>query len=227
MWYTALLLGLAGSLHCLSMCSPLAMAVTSMRHPFFINRLVYNGGRILTYGLLGVLFSAFGSLFQFPAIQQWLSIGLGCALIVLGITGIGNIKIPFVSAFIYTLTLQLKKWFAVFIHKKSTISILFLGMLNGLLPCGLTYLALTYCITLTSPAYGFIFMLLFGAGTLPVMLGITSVLQTLINRFHINFSKVNTYALIGLGVLLISRSFVSSHHTSHSPHSETEIPVCR
>ncbi|HMR57037.1 MAG TPA: sulfite exporter TauE/SafE family protein, partial [Cyclobacteriaceae bacterium] len=53
MW-TAIVLGLAGSLHCAGMCSPLAMAVTAKK-PFVINKVVYNSGRILIYGLLGAL----------------------------------------------------------------------------------------------------------------------------------------------------------------------------
>jgi sulfite exporter TauE/SafE len=53
MW-TAIVLGLAGSLHCAGMCSPLAMAVTA-RKPFMLHKVVYNTGRVLIYGLLGVV----------------------------------------------------------------------------------------------------------------------------------------------------------------------------
>lgn len=68
MW-TAIVLGLAGSLHCAGMCSPLAMAVTA-RKPFVINKVIYNTGRIFTYGLLGVLAAVFGGLFSLTAYQE-------------------------------------------------------------------------------------------------------------------------------------------------------------
>jgi sulfite exporter TauE/SafE len=75
MW-TAIVLGLAGSLHCAGMCSPLAMAVTAKK-PFVINKVVYNSGRILIYGLLGALAAAFGSLFSLTAYQSVLSFLMG------------------------------------------------------------------------------------------------------------------------------------------------------
>ena len=57
--WTAFLLGFVGSLHCAGMCGPLALAlpvVGKTRATFFLSRLTYNFGRIVTYGLLGVLF---------------------------------------------------------------------------------------------------------------------------------------------------------------------------
>src|SRR6478736_4776167 len=183
MWFTALILGLAGSLHCIFMCSPLAMAVTGLKGTFMLNRIVYNLGRIFSYGILGVLVSSFGLLFQFSGYQNLLSITLGCILIVMGISGMSSVYIPQVNRVMSKGTNVLKKMFSKFIGKKTWGAMTMMGMLNGLLPCGLTYLALTYCITLPRPDQGFLFMAIFGLGTLPVMLGLTTVLQKLITRF--------------------------------------------
>jgi sulfite exporter TauE/SafE len=67
---TAALVGLGGSLHCVGMCGPLALAlygggnrVTSgvtLSAPFIWGRLLYNGGRLITYALLGGLFGLLG-----------------------------------------------------------------------------------------------------------------------------------------------------------------------
>lgn len=205
MWITALILGLAGSLHCVGMCSPLAMAVTRVRTPFIINKLLYNGGRIFTYGLLGALASSFGLFFQFTAYQNILSITVGCLLVLIGIGGISGIKIPIVTPSIQFIVLRLKVLFGKFLKQKSYPAITALGILNGLLPCGLTYLAMTYCLTLQGPLDGFYFMVLFGAGTLPVLLGITSVFNFLIKRFRFNTGRLSTAMFIFLGCLLIAR----------------------
>ena len=111
MWLTALLIGLAGSFHCLGMCSPLAIAVTTLQKPFFINRLVYNSGRIFTYGLLGALVSTFGSLFRLSGFQNILTVLLGSVLIILGLAGSSQLRIPFLSSVVLRITIRIKCFF--------------------------------------------------------------------------------------------------------------------
>lgn len=226
MLFTAIVLGFAGSLHCIGMCSPLAMSVTASRTPFLINRIVYNGGRILTYGLLGGLVSVLGSLVRIPELQNILSAAVGSVLVLLGLTGVSTIRIPLLTTFMVKLSGFVKSLFTVFLQRKGFLSIAFMGMVNGLLPCGLTYLALTYCLTLTDGLHGVLFMLIFGVGTLPAMLGATSVIQSLIHRFRINFKKLTTVVMITMGLLLISRSFFTHQHHIDNPIKQ-EIVICR
>lgn len=227
MLFTAIVIGFAGSLHCLGMCSPLAIAVTGMQKPYMKNRIVYNVGRIFTYALLGALVSSFGSLFQFSGFQNLLSIVLGSVLIVLGLTGMSSIRIPFLTHAMQHITIRIKSLFSKFIQRKTILSIAFMGMLNGLLPCGLTYVALTYCLALPNAMNGFFFMLIFGAGTLPVMLGLTSVVQTLISRFNISFRKLTTVVMISLGALLITRSLFIHDHGKSNVTEGDNIVICR
>src|SRR5579872_4170088 len=61
--WTALILGLVGSLHCAGMCGPLALALPrGAKSPwgFLVGRLAYNSGRIVTYCLLGLIFGLVG-----------------------------------------------------------------------------------------------------------------------------------------------------------------------
>lgn len=227
MLFTAIIIGFAGSLHCLGMCSPLAMAVTRLRKPFIINRLFYNGGRIFVYGILGVFVSIFGSLFQFTAFQNIFSLSLGCLLILFGIIGISSVHVPFLTTGALKVTGLVKNLFSIFLQKKGLLSITCMGMLNGLLPCGLTYLALTYCLTLSDAWHGFLFMLIFGAGTLPVMLGLTSALQPLITRFDINFRRITRIVLIVLGGLLITRSLLFHLPYNGNTIAKENIVICR
>jgi sulfite exporter TauE/SafE len=226
MVFTALLMGLAGSMHCAGMCSPLAAAVTSYRSPSFINRVIYNVGRIVCYGVLGAIISTIGTLFQFPILQNMFSVTLGCLLILFGITGLANFKIPVITKILQRVSLFIKTIFKKFLTKKTMTALFTMGIINGLLPCGLTYLALSYCILLPSAASGFLFMFLFGVGTLPVMLGFTSVIQLVINRFHLTYHKITTITLITLGVLLISRTWINHNHSQHDTVANTEIMIC-
>jgi sulfite exporter TauE/SafE len=209
MLITAFVIGFLGSLHCAGMCSPLAMAVTNLSKPAFINRFTYNGGRIVSYGLQGIAAASIGTLFEFTGFQTVFSITLGTLLIIAGFAGITKFKIPLVTYAIQKLTTFIKVRLSDFINKKTKIALIITGMLNGLLPCGLTYMALTYCLTITNPVDGFFYMLVFGLGTLPVMLGLTSVVQMLITRFNVNFRKLTTVTMVVLGVLLICRSLTS------------------
>src|SRR4051812_15703352 len=114
MWWIAASMGLVGSLHCLGMCSPLVMIITT-RQPFPIARLLYNLGRILTYGVLGMAAGTFGSLFNMSGIQQNISLVLGIALIVVGISGTNQLRIPLITRSMHRLMVLVKSKFSLFL----------------------------------------------------------------------------------------------------------------
>ena len=226
MWITALMLGFAGSMHCLGMCSPLVLAVTSMTPKSILNRVVYNSGRILTYASLGAVVSSAGLVLPLHKFQNIVSIALGIVLLLLGIGGVKRIKIPGLTSFVQRVSAPIKNRFAHLIKQKKLSGIFALGALNGLLPCGLTAIALTWCVTLRGPGDGFNFMLLFGAGTLPVMLGFTALLPVVLKKINWSIHKLSTAMLILSGCLLIAR--VVLVHVSHAPSgSIVEIIMCK
>jgi sulfite exporter TauE/SafE len=221
MFLTALILGFTGSLHCLGMCSPLAMTVTGQSSRGLVKRIVYNLGRILTYSIAGSIVAAIGFALIFFKIQNILTIGLGIILLIAGLSGVTQLKIPFVTSAIARFSSRLRMYFSVFIQRKSYGAVFLLGSLNGLLPCGLSFIALSFCLSFDNPVDGFYFMMLFGAGTLPVLLGATSIFHWLVNRLHVSFAKISTAMLIVSGVLLIGRVFAD--HTIHSPESPASV----
>ena len=227
MLLTAFILGIAGSFHCAGMCSPLAFAVTNIKKTVWANRLIYNAGRILTYGILGTVVSTIGVALPFEKFQAGLSIGMGVILILIGLVGTGRIKIPYLHQPVNRFTFFLKNKFSFLIQKKNTGSLILLGALNGLLPCGLTFIALTSCLILPDAWDGFYFMVIFGAGTLPVMLGFLSLVQFLIARFKISFQRVNTIMLIAAGGLLIARVAFMKDHSTVISKTTNAIEVCR
>ena len=225
MFLTAFIIGFAGSLHCASMCSPLVMAVTSFKKPYIYNRIIYNAGRIMTYGVLGMTAAAFGSLFNFNGFQTVLSFVLGGILLIMGITGSKLIqRIPVLTTIVHRVTVWIRDLFSQLLKEKRILSHLLLGALNGLLPCGLTYLALTYCLILPDYTSGFVFMFYFGLGTLPVMLGFTSALKYLMHRYQFSLHRFSTVSMIVLGLLLIGRATLE--HTKAVTTTNNNIIIC-
>ncbi len=228
MWWTALVMGFAGSLHCAGMCSPLAMAVTSQK-PFLFSKVIYNTGRIFTYGILGAIAATFGSLFMITPYQGIVSFIIGALFLLMGIGAISGVRIPLVSNALNRFTNRLKSFFHFWLKEKSDFSVLVMGMLNGLLPCGLTYLAMTYCFIMPSPFEGFWFMILFGAGTWPVMIGFTWLLGLGFGKIKLNYQRITTVVFIMIGVWLLARVMINhpmdSHHDKLSK-SITEEVIC-
>jgi uncharacterized protein len=228
MFIAALIIGFAGSLHCVGMCSPLAMTISNLNPSAIFNRLIYNGGRILMYGILGALVGTIGEVLPFSGFQNILSIGLGISLLIVAITGISNIHVPFLAKLFQRLAAELKKLFGKFLQRKNYGSVFVLGTLNGLLPCGLTFLALSYSLTLGSTLNGFYSMISFGLGTLPVMLGLTYFFQFLAKRYGVNFSRLTTVLVFVSGCLLIARVFIFHEaHPHYGNESVVEIILCR
>lgn len=216
MLMTALLMGLAGGLHCAGMCSPLVLAVTA-RNPFLSTKLLYNAGRIFTYGMLGGIAATLGRIIPLGQYQQVFAFAMGATLLLLGFGAIQGVRIPIITSAVQQFTGWLKVRFGKYIQQKNKSSIFLLGVLNGLLPCGLTYMAMSYCLILEEPLSGVMFMLIFGMGTLPVMVGIVWVIGKFTTRFSWVYSKVTTMLLIAIGLLIMVRAFNNpdQHMTNH------------
>ncbi len=222
---TALMMGLAGSLHCAGMCSPLAMALTKNK-PFLLSSILYNSGRVLIYSLLGALAAGFGSLFHLAPYQQVVSILLGITFLLIGF-GIGNIRLPYLSSSINWFTVFLKKLFGSVINQKSLITTFLLGMINGLLPCGLTYIALSACFVLPQAMDGFLFMIYFGLGTWPVMIGFTKLIRIAKWKSNFSLTRFSKLAMIFIGGMLLLRIWLHPHLDTPADESLEQIVICK
>src|ERR1017187_6538648 len=138
--WTAFLLGLVGSLHCAGMCGPLALALPAAGNTtpgYVLGRVAYNAGRIVTYCLLGIVFGLAGWTFLLAGLQRWISIALGVALLV----GLFASRKLALSRPVTSAVNQLKSGMSVLLRRRSIAALAVLGLLNGLLPCGLVYVA--------------------------------------------------------------------------------------
>jgi hypothetical protein len=80
-----------------------------------------------------------------------------------------------------------------------------IGLLNGLLPCGLVYLAIAGAIGTGSVYFGIAFMVLFGLGTLPMMLLISWIGNLFTIAVRNTMNKIIPYIVVLIGVLFILR----------------------
>ena len=147
-------------------------------------------------------------------------------MVSIGLLGIRNYNIPGLTFILNKVTVRLKQLFSSQLKTKSYASIFLLGSINGFRPCGLTMVALTVCVGLQGPVDGFQFMMLFGFGTLPVMLGFTSMATVLLNRFHISFKTLTSATMFVTGALLIARVFFFHAHGAEMHQSVVEIILC-
>lgn len=205
---TALLLGLAGSLHCVGMCGPLLLALpldAAGKRQVLRQMLVYHSGRILTYAALGMLFGLLGKGLAVAGMQKVLSIGAG--VFMLGMAFMAwrferlITALPGFGAF----THEVKSRIGKLMRQNPNGSTFSIGLLNGLLPCGMVYAALAGAIATTGIPEGGLFMLAFGLGTLPLLL-IVSVLGRSFSVSIRQKIKIAQPILLGLvGLLLLQR----------------------
>jgi sulfite exporter TauE/SafE len=202
--WTAFVLGLVGGLHCVGMCGPLALALPvplGGRVSFVAGRLLYNLGRVVTYALLGLVFGLVGRTLLLAGLQRWLSIGLGLALIVGWLTS----RRLATSLPVAHVVDRLKSGMGGLLRQRSVASLAALGLLNGLLPCGLVYVALAGAVARGSQLDGILYMAVFGLGTLPMMLGISLSGRLFPLAFRLKLRRAIPVGICLLAGLLILR----------------------
>jgi len=197
------ILGLAGSLHCALMCGPLLLALpASGPSPAAraLGRTVYHGGRIGVYGLLGVLFGLAGSALALAGLQRWVSLGAGAAVLI-GLLlskrfALGS-PVTHMVAWIKSIFGRLLKW-------RGLSASFLLGALNGLLPCGLVYVACAGAAATGSAGGGLLYMAVFGLGTIPTLLAV-SLAGHMVRWPRLRWRGVTPLLAVLAGVLLILR----------------------
>lgn len=206
--YTAFLVGLLGSMHCIGMCGPIAIALpvpASSNISFFTGRILYNLGRVVSYAILGLMFGLVGERVALAGVQQTVSIALGVIIII-------AILLPqkYKNYFIQHRAVQwamvpIKKNIGI-LFKKGTFSAMFLiGILNGFLPCGLVYVALAGAIASGDAISGLAVMILFGFGTVPAMFAATVFGKYINIGIRTKLRKATPYLAIILAIIFIMR----------------------
>ncbi len=230
MLYTAFILGLVGSLHCVGMCGPLTLLLptdTSSKIRFLTGRLLYNLGRISTYALLGILIGFMGEQVAVFVSQKWVSIGFGI-LIIIGLIVYHSFNKSL--RFVY-FNSRLNNWVSSLFGKAGKrpffVSQYTFGLVNGLLPCGMVYAALAGAFLQVQVWEGGVYMLLFGLGTVPLMLlaslGFGFVRK---NRFF-SFKRIVPVSYSIIAILLIFRGISSDMPSLYTQTAFSFITHCQ
>lgn len=205
---SAFILGLFGSFHCLGMCGPIALALPLNTSSFFtklMGSLSYNLGRIFTYSLIGVLFGIFGKGLRIAGVLQATSIVLGVVILLSLILPTLFRKMNFTAAWYLKFNNWINKSIGFFLKRKSNGALLILGMLNGLLPCGLVFMAIAGALVYGGAAEGALFMAVFGLGTLPMMGLLPFLSHSLSASVRKKMTKAIPYIMAVFAVLFILR----------------------
>jgi len=172
MLWSALVFGLLGSFHCIGMCGPIAFMLPVDRSNSTkkaVQIFTYHLGRLLAYAIIGLLFGLLGKSLYIFGIQQQLSIIIGIVMIVIVLIPTKTFNKYNVSKPIYRGISKVKSALGNALKKKTADTFLTIGFLNGFLPCGLVYMAVFASLAMQSPVKGGLYMVLFGAGTIPLM----------------------------------------------------------
>ena len=224
MAYSAFILGLLGSLHCLGMCGPLSLLLPVDKRRYLIGRLIYNLGRITTYGLLGLLIGAIGEQAGFAIPQKIIFISLGSFLLLyLVIPAKWKNKLSLWRP--VTRMASFTRQAIGRLHKRNGFAVQYgFGLVNGLVPCGLVYAALSGAFLTAGTADAVLFMVLFGAGTLPMMMsfGVIGKFLPAFLRVRPQLLYTVTYAIMGVFFLYKGLQLPIGHYANSH-----EITICR
>lgn len=213
MWWNiaipGFILGCMSSLHCVGMCGPLVLALPVQALQGgrkMAGVLLYNAGRITSYTLLGVVVALTGRQLFVPAWQHGVAIAAGVLILTIVILqhmrGV-TVRMPGMARFyavIYT-------FIGRNLRSRALATLFLTGIANGLLPCGLVWIALTAAFTSGSVYGGILFMMSYGVGTVPLMAALSFFGITASLSLRNTFKKITPVLALMAGVLLLLRGF--------------------
>ena len=208
MLYSALIFGLLGSFHCVGMCGPIAFLLPVDRKNSakrVLQLISYHLGRIFTYSLLGLVFGIVGKSLNLFGMQQQLCIGIGILMItaILIPTKLFN-RYNF-SKPMYKTVGKVKNAMGAELKKKNSGTFFIIGFLNGLLPCGLVYMAIFGALATGGAWEGSLYMFIFGLGTIPLMTIAIYIGNFITGKVKQRILKVIPVFVVIVGILFILR----------------------
>lgn len=205
------IMGFMGSLHCVGMCGGLVTAISiNAKKIWWFGLLTYQLGRVSTYAMLGLILGFTGlALHDFGGdlIQRLIAILAGSLMITFALNLAGWLPDPVrrLSAWVTRKTglMQLANSLAQHARLRGWYA---LGLVNGLLPCGLVYAALAMSIASGNAIHASFMMACFGLGTIPAMMFVPSIMQKMSPIFRLNTLRFAAFFIMALGLITILRS---------------------
>jgi sulfite exporter TauE/SafE len=205
MLWTAVILGLLSSLHCVGMCGPIALMLPLDRHNparKVLQIIFYHLGKSTTYALLGLVFGLAGRGLFLAGMQQKFSILMGAVMIAIVLMGAAAERFGAKLMPLQGLA-RIKASLGKSLGQSSFNALFTVGMLNGLLPCAMVYSALFGALAMQAAPLGGLYMLLFGLGTLPLMASVHYL-----GAFIPNAVRRHANKIIPIGGLIVGSLFI-------------------
>lgn len=196
------LMGFAGSLHCIGMCGPLVVSLemTSGKSQWMRSRWVYHLGRLTSYTLLGAAFGMLGLGIAQLGFQRWLVLLSGGWMLLL------LIRPPQAGRWKFLAWQdRVRRAFLIRMKDNHLGARFVMGALNGLLPCGLVYVALAASLATMEGWKGAAFMAVFGLATSPALFFVSVISKMLSARFRNNSFRWVQIGLVTMSFLIILR----------------------
>ena len=211
--------------HCIGMCGGIVIAYSSAKIDAkspktaqAIAHLTYSLGRITTYTAMGAIFGAIGGVLSFNSLAiATLTIIAGVFMVLAGLSLIGKFKFLTLLEHSFSSTSWYQKIFRETIQSKGLSSFYILGLLNGLLPCGLVYFFAVTAASTGSPIWGAFVMFIFGISTIPSLftLGFFAGIFTK-NNIRKTMMSLASIVVIVYGLYTIYRGYDFIQHPNKS-----------
>jgi sulfite exporter TauE/SafE len=212
---------LTGLSHCVGMCGPLVGALALRRQAAQADLatplVLYQMGRLTTYGLLGAIVGSGGGVLA-AAMRDWqgvFAVALGILVILLGFGLLDLFPLQRWIASVAPVRL-VSRWVKYCLTSQHPATPFGLGLGNGLLPCGAIYAMLVLASLSGDLVKGAGLMLLFGLGTLPAMLGFGLFSGLVSLRLRSHLYRVAAFLLVVVGLQLTLRGLALHGQLSHT-----------
>lgn len=190
------------------MCGPIAMMLPvdrSNEAKKITQIITYHIGKLTAYGTLGLIFGLLGRSFYLAGMQQQLSIIVGILMILVAVIPEKVFAKYNFSKPVYRIITKVKSSLGQQFKNKSYKSLFTIGLLNGFLPCGMVYVALFGAIAMQNVSLGIGYMILFGIGTIPMMVAVVYASGLISFSFRGTIQKAIPLVAVIIGMLFIIR----------------------
>lgn len=202
-------IGLLTSTHCVAMCGGINLSQcvpykttqgANRKISALTPSILYNSGRVISYTVIGGLVGALGSAISFTNTGKGIiAVLAGIFMVIMGLNMLN--LFPWLRRF----NPRMPKVFAEKINKqKNSSSPLYVGLLNGLMPCGPLQAMQLFALSTGDPVQGAISMMLFSLGTVPLMFGLGALSTVLTKKFTSRMMTVSAALVVLLGVFMFS-----------------------
>lgn len=209
--------GILTSVHCIAMCGGINLSQCISRNgaeeeknsvQVYLPSILYNAGRVISYTAIGFVFGFVGMLAgggqeagMSAFWQGILKLIAGIVMVIMGINMLG------IFPWLRKLNPPLPRFLSrkISVEKVKNKSPLVVGILNGFMPCGPLQSMWIVALATGNPVAGALSMLLFSLGTVPLMLGLGSIVSALGKRFAQKVMTAGSTLVVVLGLAMLSQ----------------------